>query len=222
MAVKGAVIDADCNHTVLVVDDHEIVVKGIRATIADKPGWQVVGSATDPAQALALIADLRPEVAIFDYSMARMDGVELTRRALKLHPSLKVLIFTMHYSDIVIRDALLAGAQGFILKSDLTRTLDAGLDALALGEPFLPGPAANVLLRSYLGKSTEETPSLTAREREIIKLIALGQTGKEIALKLAVSPKTIDAHRMAIHRKLNLRNLADLVRYAVRNGLIEP
>ncbi|MBD9529572.1 response regulator transcription factor [Paracoccus sp. PAR01] len=213
---------ADRKHSVLVVDDHEIVVKGICAAIAEKPDWQVVASTTDPAHALTLIADLRPEVAVFDYSMARMDGVELTRRALELHPPLKVIIFTMHYNDIVIRDALLAGAQGFILKSDLTRTLDAGLDALALGEPFLPGPAANVLLRAYLGKPAAEAPSLTAREREIIKLIALGHSGKEIAIKLAISPKTVDVHRTSIHRKLNLRNLADLVRYSVRNGLIEP
>nr|WP_225612554.1 LuxR C-terminal-related transcriptional regulator [Paracoccus sp. PAR01] len=93
---------------------------------------------------------------------------------------------------------------------------------MALGEPFLPGPAANVLLRAYLGKPAAEAPSLTAREREIIKLIALGHSGKEIAIKLAISPKTVDVHRTSIHRKLNLRNLADLVRYSVRNGLIEP
>ncbi len=204
------------------MDDHEIVVRGICAAIGDKPGWRVVASTTDPAQALAMVADLRPAVAVFDYSMAKMDGIELTRRALDLHPLLKVLVFTMHYNDIVIRDALLAGAQGFILKSDLTRTLDAGLDALALGEPFLPGPAADVLLRAYLGKPINNSPALTARERGIIKLIALGHSSKEIALQLAISPKTVDVHRTAIHRKLKLRNLADLVRYAVRNGLIEP
>ncbi|QRZ12873.1 response regulator transcription factor [Paracoccus methylovorus] len=218
----GASIDTDRHHTAIVVDDHEIVVKGVCAAIAEKPGWRVVGSTTDPTQALSLVTDLRPEVAVFDYSMVKMDGVELTRRALELHPTLKVLIFTMHYNDLVIRDALLAGAQGFILKSDVTSTLDAGLDALALGEPFLPGPAANVLLRAYLGKPTDDVPVLTPREREIIKLIARGHSGKEIAIQLAISPKTVEVHRASIHRKLNLRNLADLVRYAIRNGLIDP
>lgn len=191
------------------------------AAISEKPGWEVVAMTTDPTEALEMVSRLKPDMAVFDYSMAKMDGTELTRRALERHPALKVMIFTMHYSDVVIRDALLAGARGFLLKSDLTRTLDSGLNALAMGEPFLPGPAANMLLRAYLGQTLEDTPALTVREREIIKLIALGLSGKEIANQLEISPKTVEVHRAAIHRKLNLHNLAELVRYAIRNGLIE-
>lgn len=209
-------------HSVLIVDDHEIVVRGLAALIAEKPGWQVVGQTTDPAEALDIIGQSRPNVAIFDYSLGEMDGVELTRRALAIKPDLMVLIFTMHHSEIVIRDALVAGARGFVVKSDVGQTLDAALDAMAARQPFLPGPAASIVLRSYLGQDGEQLPSLTQREREVMKLIALGYSGKEIAQRLEISPKTVELHRTAVLRKLNLRHMVDIVRYAVRNGIIEP
>lgn len=207
---------------VMIVDDHEVVLKGFAAIIADKPSWQLVGATTRAAEALDIVARENPDIAVIDYSLGDIDGVELTRRALAINPDLQVLIFTMHYSEVVIRDSLTAGARGFVLKSDVGQMLDAGLEAMAAGEAFLPGLAGDLVLRSYLGRDGDSNGSLTPREREVMKLIALGNSGKEVALKLQISPKTVEIHRAAVLRKLNLRNMVDLVRYAVRNGLIEP
>lgn len=206
---------------VVLIDDHSVVLKGLMAVISAKPGWQVVGATTDPAEGLKIIAQDRLDLAIVDYSMAGMDGVELTRRAIAIHPALQVLIFTMHHNDAIIRDLLTAGARGFVLKSDASEMLDAALASLAAGEPFLPGHAGTLLLRSYLGKDVEKNTALTPREREVMKQIALGLSSKEVGQKLEISPKTVEIHRTAIMRKLELSNVAELVRHAIRNGLID-
>lgn len=209
-------------HSVLIVDDHEIVVRGLAALIADKPGWEVVGQTTDATQALDIVRRRQPKVAIFDYSLGELDGAELTRRALAVDPNLMVLIFTMYQNESIIRDALAAGARGVVLKSNAEATLDEALDAMAARQPFFPGPAASILLRGFLGQDSRQSPDLTRREREVMKLIALGYSGKEIALKLEISPKTVELHRSSVLRKLNLRHMVDITRYAMRNGIVEP
>lgn len=206
---------------VVLIDDHDVVLKGLAAVITAKPGWQVVGATTDPIEGLEIINREAPDIAIVDYSMAEMDGVELTRRALALRPGLQVLIFSMISNDAVIRDLLTAGARGFVSKSEAGSMLDIALASLMTGEPFLPGSAGNLLLRSYLGKDSDQVEALTPREREVMKQIALGLSGKEVGHKLGISPKTVEVHRTAIMRKLNLNNVAELVRHAVRDGLID-
>lgn len=206
---------------VVLIDDHSVVLRGLSAVISTKPGWEIVGATTNALEGLDIIARDRPDVAVIDYSMAEMDGVELTRRALVILPSLQVLIFTMHHNETVISDLLTVGARGFVLKSDAGEMLDAGLASLAAGKPFLPGQAGDLLLRSYLGKDCNGKEPLTTREREVMKQIAVGLSGKEVAQRLGISPKTVEIHRSAIMRKLQLGNVAALVRYAVRHGVIE-
>ncbi|RMH81796.1 DNA-binding response regulator [Pseudomonas sp. AOB-7] len=205
----------------LLVDDHDVVLRGLAAVIAGRPDWQVIGQAHNSRDAIRIAQDHCPDVAIIDLRLDDMDGIELTRHCLALCPTLRVLIFTMHKSEATIRDALAAGARGILLKSELGRSLDAALDAMEAGEPYLPGRRGEIVLNSHLGRSSDPN-RLTPREREVMMQIVSGISGKEIASALSISPKTVEIHRTSLMRKLKLRNAVELVRYAVRNGFLEP
>jgi DNA-binding NarL/FixJ family response regulator len=211
---------------VLLADDHEIVRHGVRALLEAEEGFEVVGEATTGREAVAEARRLRPGVAIIDVSMPELNGLEATRRIREALPGCEVLIFTIHDSEQVLREAIAAGAHGFVLKSDAARTLVTAVASLGQHKAFFPSPAAELLLAGYLEPDADGRASsphrLTSRQREVLQLLAEGRTNKDVAQLLGIAVKTAEAHRTNIMTKLGLHSLGDLVRYAIREKLVEP
>jgi DNA-binding NarL/FixJ family response regulator len=212
---------------VLVADDHELVRHGLRRLIEDDGRWDLVGEATDGQVAVELAARQRPDVAVLDYAMPRLNGLEATRRIRADLPNTEVLILTMHDSELLVREVLEAGARGFILKSDAGRLLVQAIETLLEHKPFFTPRVSELLLGGYLrsrdpSEPGDEAGGLTGREREVLQMLAEGRSTKEVADLLGLSVKTAETHRANLMRKLGARSLADLVRYAVRNKIIEP
>ncbi len=206
----------------LIADDHDVVRSGLHAILSSQTGWEVVAEAEDGKRAVELAAETRPDIAILDYQLPLMNGVEATREIRVLHPQTEVLIFTMHEGEPLIRELLEAGARGYLLKSDARRFLIAAVDALARHQPFFTGRVSETLLSAYLANGHPPGDVLTHRERGVVQLIAEGRTNKEAAQLLGINLKTVETHRAAAMRKLKAHTSADLVRYAIRNKLIEP
>lgn len=212
---------------ILIADDHELVRRGLRAVLEDRPGWNVCGEAANGRQAIELARELKPDVIVMDVSMPELNGLEATRRIRKALPESEVLILTMHESEQLVREVLVAGARGYILKADTSRLLVAAIESLLQHKPFFTGTASEVVLGGFLRPGqpvraeSRALSRLTAREREIVQLLTEGKTNKEVAVSLGVSVKTVDAHRANIMHKLNLHSVTDLVRYAIRNKIIE-
>lgn len=211
----------------LIADDHELIRDGLRARLESVPGWTVCGEAADGATAVELARKFQPDVVVLDISMPQLNGVEAARQIRKASPATEVLILTIADSETLVRDVLEAGARGFILKTDAARLLIAAVEALAAHKPFFTGRVAELVLGGFLDPAQAGTQPdgaggrLSPREREIAQLLAEAKTNKEVAHHLGVSVKTIDAHRANIMRKLNLHSVAELVRYAIREKLIE-
>ena len=212
---------------ILIADDHELVRKGLRTVLESQPGWKVCAEAVNGRQAVALACEWEPDVIVLDVTMPDLNGLEATRQIRKALPKAEVLILTMHESAQLVGEVLAAGAHGYILKADTSRLLITAIESLALHKPFFTGKVSEVMLHEYLnpGKGPKGAAGpgsqLTAREREITQLVTEGRSNKEVAVALGVSAKTVDAHRANIMHKLNLHSVADLVRYAVRNQIIE-
>jgi DNA-binding NarL/FixJ family response regulator len=207
---------------ILIADDHDVVRSGLRAILGDQPGWEVVAEAEDGRQAVELAAATQPNVAILDYQLPLLNGVDATRQIRAFQPQTEVLIFTMHGSEPLIRELLEAGARGYLLKSDARRFLIAAVEALARHQPFFTGPVSETLLSAYLANGHVTGDALTSRERGVVQLIAEGRTNKEAAQLLGINLKTVETHRAAAMRKINAHTSADLVRYAIRNKMVEP
>ncbi|HEV7258883.1 MAG TPA: response regulator transcription factor [Bosea sp. (in: a-proteobacteria)] len=208
---------------VLIADDHDIVRRGVRSIIESRPGWEVVAEAQDGREALDLALETKPDIAIVDYSIPAMNGAQLTRQICSESPETQVLIFSTHDGDVLIREVLTAGARGFLVKSDADRTILAALDALARRQPYFTAHISETLLKHYLSQpGGGETGTLTPREREVVQLIAEGNSSKEASRILNISLKTVETHRSAVMHKLHLSTTAALVRYAVRNRIVEP
>ena len=210
---------------ILIADDHELIRDGLKARLEKHEGWEVCGEAVNGRQAVELARTLQPDVVVLDISMPELNGIEATRQICKACPKTGVLILTMQESEGLVREVLAAGARGFVLKTDTARLLVSAIEALAAGKPFFTGKVSEMVLGGFLDPdrvAAEAGSRLSPREREIAQLLAEARTNKEIAVKLGVSVKTIDAHRANIMRKLNLHSVAELVRYAIREGLIEP
>jgi DNA-binding NarL/FixJ family response regulator len=205
--------------TILIADDHAVVSSGLRALLSEQPNWQVVAEAADGKEAVAQVLKTAPDVAIIDYSLPRLNGVEVTRQIRQRSPGTEVIIFTIHVNNNLIRDLLKAGALGYLLKSDAKRLLLTAVETVAQHQPFFTAMVSDSLLQFFLTKNND-TP-LSARERSIVQLVSEGHTSRKIASILHISVKTVETHRAAAHRKLNLRSTADLVRYAIRNHIIE-
>jgi len=205
--------------TILIADDHEVVRSGLRGLLSERPGWEVVAEAADGKEAVAMALATSPDVAIVDYSLPLLNGVEVTRLIRRRSPGTEVIIFTMHDNYNLIQDLLQAGALGYLLKSDAKHLLLTAVETVAEHKPFFTGMVSEALLQSFLTKGNDSP--LTARERSVVQLIAEGHSNKKIASILNLSVKTVETHRAAAHRKLNLRSTADLVRYAIRNKLVE-
>jgi DNA-binding NarL/FixJ family response regulator len=209
---------------ILVADDHEIVRQGLRRLLETQPGWEVCGEAASGREAVAKARQLKPDVAVLDFGMPELNGAEATRQILKETPRTEVMILTMHDAEQLVREVLAAGAHAFVLKSDASRDLVAAVQALLAHQTFLSPAVSKVVVEGYLRGSEVEIPSdrLTPREREIVQVIVEGKSNKEIAASLNISVKTVEAHRSHLMHKLNLSSVTELVRYAVRNKIVEP
>ena len=206
----------------LLADDHEIVREGLRHILQARSDWQVVAEAADGKEAVRKAIDTNPDVAIVDYALPLLNGIEVTRQIRSRLEDTEVLIFTMHDSDIVIEQLLNAGAGGYLLKSDANKSLIKAVDALANHELFFTGRVAATLLSSFLALPKQSGMPLSGRECSVVQLIAEGYTNKEVGNLLHISAKTVDSHRTAVMRKLKLGSAAGLVRYAIRNRIVEP
>ena len=205
---------------ILIADDHEVVRTGLRAIIETRADWVVVGEAADGREALELVSKLKPDLAIVDYSMPVMNGLEVCRRIKSDRLDTGVLILTMFDDKEILTDALLAGARGFLLKSDARYHLVSAVQSLLDRQPYFTSAALEELLRSYLSIRKRSGPVLTAREQNVVQLIAEGHTNKSTGAVLNLSVKTVETHRASAMRKLNVSSAAELVRYAVRAKLI--
>ena len=206
----------------MIVDDHDVVRSGLQKVLETQPGWQVVAEAVDGKEAISKALQTSPDVAILDYSLPLINGVEATRQIRARLPKTEVLIFTMHDSDTLISELLSAGARGYLLKSDANGSLLAAVESLAVHKPYFSARVSETLLDSFLAKPGQPQFSLTPRERGVVQLIAEGHSNKQTAKILNISLKTVETHRAAVMRKLNMSSSASLVRYAIRNRLVEP
>ncbi len=211
---------------VLIADDHAIVREGVRMILAKEPDIEVVGEAEDGRQALDLVEQRRPNVVIMDLSMPGMGGIEATKKVKEQHPSVNVLALTMHEDESYVFQLLRAGASGYVLKRAAAQDLVQAVRAAAKGEAFLYPSVARKVVEDYLkrveaGEERERYDGLTEREREILTLIAQGLSNQQIAEKLYISIKTVQTHRAHVLEKLGLHDRTELVRYAIRKGLIE-
>jgi DNA-binding NarL/FixJ family response regulator len=208
---------------ILIADDHEVVRFGARAILEAHEGWEVVAEAKDGKDAIAKAVETQPDVAIIDYSLPVMNGIEVTRQINARLPKTEILIFTIHDSDVLVGEVLRAGARAYLLKADANLYLIAAVEALAEHKPFFSGKISQRLLDAFLAdRKGEPKKALTPRERVVVKLIAEGHSNRKTAEILNVSIKTVESHRAEAMRKLNAKSIAGLVRYAVRNRLVEP
>ncbi|HEV2382206.1 MAG TPA: response regulator transcription factor [Terriglobia bacterium] len=208
----------------LLADDHEVVRRGLRTLLEMQPGWQVVAEAVTGREAVEQVRALKPHVAIVDMSMPELNGLEATRKILKLAPRTQVLILTQHESEQMVQAFLAAGAHGYLMKSDAARDLVAAVDSVRQGRPFFTSKVAQMVLEGYLVSLAASSPRnvLTPSECQIVQLLAEGNSNKQVASTLKIAVKTVETHRAHIMRKLKLRSVSDLVHYAVRNNMLEP
>jgi DNA-binding NarL/FixJ family response regulator len=210
---------------IVIADDHTVVRRGVRAVLESQPGWEVTGEATTGPEAVALARQLQPDIVVMDLTIPELNGLDATRELLKVSPRTEVLILTMHHSEQLARDALQAGARGYVLKSDSDGILVAAIDSLRRHKPFLTSAVTEFVLDDYLRRTDGDDvrgTAVTPRERQIIQRLAEGKSNKEVASALGLSVKTVDAHRANIMRKLRLGSAAELVRYAIREKIVEP
>lgn len=211
---------------VLLADDHALVRRGIRLILDGEPDLRVVAEAADGAEAVELARTLPLDLAVLDVAMPRMTGLQAARELCRAHPELRVLMLTMHDNEQYLFEALRAGASGYVPKSVADRDLVEACRAAVRGEPFLYPGALTTLVRSHLERLRrgESVPGkvLTAREEEVLKLIAEGHSATQIAELLHISAKTVERHRANMLQKLGLRDRLGLARYAIRSGLVEP
>jgi DNA-binding NarL/FixJ family response regulator len=206
----------------IIADDHEVVRSGLRAILETHKGWEIVAEADNGKDAIALIIEHKPDVAVIDYSLPLINGIEVTRSIKARQINTEVLLFTMHDSDTLTKEAFKAGAKGFLLKSDANRQLNSAIEALLLHKPFFTGVISEKILASYVSTDAAPMVSLTPRERIVVQLIAEGQSNKGMAKVLNLSVKTIETHRASVMHKISVKSTAGLVRYAIKNTLIEP
>ena len=204
---------------VLIADDFELMRDGIRSLLT-RQGWDVCGTAVSGREAVQKTQELRPDVAVLDITMPLLDGVEATRQIRQGKGETEVLILTAHEDDQPIRDALDAGAKGYLFKSEAAEQLVDGIKTIASHEVFLSDGASTALFRSIRGGKVSNRNPLTARERHILQLVAEEKSNKEIADALGISARTVESHRLNIMRKLSVDSVVGLIKYAIRNHIV--
>ena len=215
------------NLRILIADDHDVVRRGLTSLLSSRRGWVVCGEATTGREAVALAAQHRPDIVVMDISMPGLNGLEATRKIRKMLPKTEVLVLSLHYSDQLVREIVDAGARAYLLKSDANDELLIAVEALANRRSFFTSGAAQILVDGFCNAgSASQLPlmrrCLSAREREIVQLLAEGKSSKEVAVTLGISVKTAETHRANLMRKLEIHSVTELVRYAVKNNMIEP
>ena len=206
---------------ILLADDHAVVRQGFKLILGAQPDMEIVGEAGNGREAVELAEKLRPDVAVVDVAMPELNGIEATRRMGEVAPRTRVLALSMHKDSVYVREILRAGARGYLLKDQIDNDLLAAVRAVARGEGYLSPAVSDAVLNDYRKHVSDPIDLLTSREREVLQMIAEGKTNKEIATVLALSVYTVDAHRGRIMEKLNLHSVNELVRFAVRNGLVD-
>jgi len=207
---------------IVLADDHVVVRQGLRALL-EQAGLAVVGEAADGHEAVRLVREHRPEVAVLDLAMPRLNGLDAARKIIQVSPRTTTVLLTLHTEDHYVLAALEAGVRGYVVKTQTVEELVQAIRQASRGAVYLSPSISGAVVQAYLDKSGPPTDdSLTAREREVLQLVAEGKTTKEIAQTLSVSVKTAETHRGRIMDKLGIHNTAGLVRYAVRRGIIQP
>ena len=206
---------------VLLADDHVLVRDGIKVTL-EVNGFTIVGEASEGREAVKMVRELKPDVAVFDVSMPGLNGVDAARIALKELPGLKVVLLTVHTENEYVDEALKAGVSGYVLKKQATADLIRAIQEVSLGNIYLSPGISRAVMEAFRSGQQLASRTLTAREREVLQLIAEGRTTKEIGSVLGISVKTAETHRSRVMDKLEIRDTAGLVRYAIRMGLISP
>ncbi len=212
---------------ILLVDDHTIVRTGVKIVLERQPGWEVCGEAATGREGVAAVKNLKPDVVIQDVTLPELGGLEALRQIKKLSPSTEVIIFTAHEMEDLVLQVFDAGARSYLLKTDDSTHLLEAVRAAADHKPYFTPRISEIILTRYQHSGLDsERPlpgtSLSPREREALQVIAEGKTNKELAAKLGVSLRTAESHRAAIMHKLGLKTLGEIIRYAIRNGIVEP
>jgi DNA-binding NarL/FixJ family response regulator len=212
---------------ILIADDHQLIRDGVKALLESRAGWEICGEAGTGREAVAKTIELRPDVIILDISMPNLNGLDAARRIRMASTNTEVLILSTHYSDQLTREIVDSGALGYVLKSDSDRDLLVAVECVARHEPFFTAQASEMIqIESKTAGAPVNSPKVgnrvTSREREVIQLLAEGNRGKEVASSLGISAKTVESHRSNLMRKLDIHNLSGLVRYAMRNQILEP
>lgn len=207
---------------IMIADGHDIIRRGIRTLIESQANMEIVAEAATGLEALLAARASSPDIAIIDHCLPELNGLDLAQSLRREVPRIEILIYTMNDNEELVMAMLRAGARGFVLKSDSGRQLLAAIDALSMHQPYFSSAISETLLDQFLrSKPSSPTFGLTHREREVVQLIAEGKINKEIGEALKISVKTVETHRAAAMHKLKLRTTAELVRYAVRNNIIE-
>jgi DNA-binding NarL/FixJ family response regulator len=212
---------------ILVADDHDIFRRGLKDLLTTHPGWEIVGEAKTGREAVAFAEQLQPDIVIMDISMPDLNGLDASHRIHKAFPKIGILILTLHFSDELLTKIIEAGARAYIVKSDAVRDVISAVEALMTKRTFFTAAAADILLPGFSKDRSVPKPELrvrsrlTSREREIVQLLAEGKSSKEVAVALGISVKTAETHRMNIMRKLEIHSVSEVVRYAVKNQIIE-
>mgnify|MGYP001948822171 FL=1 len=206
---------------ILIADDHSVVRSGFRALLSAQPDLEVIGEASDGREAVEKSIALQPDIVVMDVTMPNLNGIEATRRLAQEAPKVRVLALSMHKDAVYVREILRAGARGYLLKDSGEHDFISAIRSLAKGEGYISPAVSDAVLNDYRRHVTNPIDLLTSREREVLQRIAEGQTNKEIATSLNLSVYTVEAHRGRIMEKLNLHSSGELVRFAIRNGLID-
>ena len=207
---------------IMIVDDHSMLRRGVRNLVESKPCYQVVGEAEDGFAAIEVAAATQPDIAIVDYSLPKRNGIALALTLKRQLPKLEIILFTLHDEEELVIEALRAGIRGVVSKSEPEKHLIQALDAVSIGRPYFSSLISDTLIERYIHNKLDSSDTvLSQRELEVVQLIAEGQINKQVAHSLNISIKTVETHRASAMHKLNLRTTADLVRYAVRNNIVQ-
>ena len=211
---------------ILLADDHKVVRHGTRALLSTIPEWEIVGEADNGRDAVSLTAELKPDIVILDIAMPELNGLDAARQIKKISPETEVLIFTAQEAEELVHDVFDSGARSYIMKTDAADHLIDAIKALSEHKHFFTSRISEIVFARYIqGKKplegTAEKSRITDREREVVQLLAEGKSSKEVAAVLGISVRTVETHRAAIMKKLGLKSFSELIRYAVRNKIVE-
>lgn len=207
--------------TILLADDHTIVRQGLKLILSAHADMQVLGEAANGREAVELAAKLHPDIVLMDVAMPEVNGIEATRQMVTANSRIRILVLSMHKESVYVREILRAGARGYILKDAIDTELLTAIRSVARGDGYISPAVSGALLNDFRGKTADPIDLLSPREREVLQRIAEGKTNKEIATHLNLSVYTVDSHRGKIMEKLNLHSTGELVRFAIKHGLVD-